>query len=838
MISRSPGIQFWTFWAIAYIATALVLVFLTHSQNPVGGIQGLTALTQGVFAGHDTLTHDYPAWMWGWNEIHRSGRIPLWNPSWFGGEAFIASQTFMVFYPANWIGGFLSTPIAFNVQYPLHLVLAGLVMAWTCKRRKIHPFAAGMAGLTWGFGSHLASLMGPGHLQKLQALAWRPLVVWGAGHIMRTSVRERRSWLPLATGLTMQITAGHLQIVYLSLIGGFLEGAASIGIHARHHVKPGGSLWRSLLHPVLRYLFASVMAFGLAAVFLLPTVEFAELSNRSVSLSWDDATSGSLVRDELLECVLPRLRGDSMLHGRGAYLPAGDRNSDSATERIVSDYVGATVLLFIIIGLLGPRWRVRFKVIGYTTLGLAGLAVSLGRNLPGLYRILYEYMPGIAHFRSPWTSAALLAFGFVMASTLGLDWLMRKQERERKWERKHAGQTLSVILLLSVFLIITLDVYWGFALPGYPGSVSIPETADSATRGLFLYHALRHLGLSLAGVMLVLAVLVCSMRGRQRTALIVRTACLGLLIFFTSWDLLGNHHVFWNTVRMEPYHRFLERHWAEDIWDREIGPVRVLQTDSVLSNRPLTLTNFDERRLISSVHGYHPVVYGDYFRLYQELGYLHPVFLRLFGVNYLVIPSGQRDVPDGYAPIMDTGSHTLYHHRGQEYVRPVRHISVVRNMDSVIRIMKDKTFDPYYSSLAMIGDAGDEFLGMGGEFPDMQLKYRVDSVAPGEIRLDLKTRSRGMVIISEPAVPGWRMRMEGHDTSAMLTRLDGYFLAFPVEPGSSRVELTYDPVSQRLGLYLTCLSLGFLTFLVIGSPRKSGRGKQVPTRTIPAYWRL
>ena len=621
-------------------------------------------------------------------------------------------------------------------------------------------------------------------------------------------------------------------------LGGFLEGAASIGIHARHHVKPGGSLWRSLLHPVLRYLFASVMAFGLAAVFLLPTVEFAELSNRSVSLSWDDATSGSLVRDELLECVLPRLRGDSMLHGRGAYLPAGDRNSDSATERIVSDYVGATVLLFIIIGLLGPRWRVRFKVIGYTTLGLAGLAVSLGRNLPGLYRILYEYMPGIAHFRSPWTSAALLAFGFVMASTLGLDWLMRKQERERKGERKHAGQTLAVILLLSVFLIITLDVYWGFALPGYPGSVSIPETADSATRGLFLYHALRHLGLSLAGVMLVLAVLVCSMRGRQRTALIVRTACLGLLIFFTSWDLLGNHHVFWNTVRMEPYHRFLERHWAEDIWDREIGPVRVLQTDSVLSNRPLTLTNFDERRLISSVHGYHPVVYGDYFRLYQELGYLHPVFLRLFGVNYLVIPSGQRDVPDGYAPIMDTGSHTLYHHRGQEYVRPVRHISVVRNMDSVIRIMKDKTFDPYYSSLAMIGDAGDEFLGMGGEFPDMQLKYRVDSVAPGEIRLDLKTRSRGMVIISEPAVPGWRMRMEGHDTSAMLTRLDGYFLAFPVEPGSSRVELTYDPVSQRLGLYLTCLSLGFLTFLVIGSPRKSGRGKQVPTRTIPAYWRL
>jgi hypothetical protein len=814
IFTRCQGVRFWICWLGVYLATALVLVCITHPQHPTQDISGIMSLKQGVFSGHDTLTHDYPAWMWGWSEVRRTGMIPLWNPSWFGGEAFIASQTFMAFYPFNWLGGIFALPLGFNIQYPLHLVLAAMVMAWTCRRRGLHPVAAGMAGLAWGFGSHLASLIGPGHLQKIQALAWLPLVVWGAGHIMRSGAGVRRSWLPLTLGLTMQITAGHLQIVYLSLVAGCLESIASIGIHYRENVRQIGSFMRGLLRPAGSYLFAGVLAFGLSAVFLLPTIEFAKLSNRGEKLSWEEATRGSLVPEEIFEFILPRLRGDSMPHGRGYYFKSDDRVSMGSSERIVSDYAGAAVILFVIIGLIGPCRRVRLKVLLYTLLGFLGLTMSLGKYLPGFYRLLYEYLPGIAHFRSPWTSAALLAFGLTMAAAFGLSWYMDALEQDQK--RKCAAKTLTAVTMLCLFSVFLFNHYCKFSIYGYPGLFSGGLWVEGVTKyGMFRYDAFHHLSLGLLGGLVALAGLFFSTPSSGRIFVkMLKTACVGLLICFSAWDLLGNHHVFWNSSDSKPYHLFLKHHWAERIWDKEPGPVRMLQTDSVLSNRPLTLTDFRRKRVISSVHGYHPVAYGAYSRLFNELGYLHPGFLRLFGVNYLVMPGGQRDVPDGYMPVMASGSHVLYHNPGQQYVRAVRHLSVVRDMDSVIRIMKDKTFDPYNSSLATTRDVNAKLLGIGGQFPDMQLQYQVETPAPGEIRLDLKTRNEGLVVVSEPAVPGWRMKMNGHSATSLLTRLDGYFLAFPVVPGPSHVELSFDPVSQRLGLYLTCLSLGLLVFLL------------------------
>src|SRR5690606_34094604 len=125
-----------------------------------------------VLAGHDTLTHDYPAYWWGWSRIREAGRIPLWNHAWFGGLPFIASQTFMPFYPLNWLRAVLPFPAAFNIQYPLHLWLAAVVMFVALRRRGLGMWAAGIAGLAWGLGGHLATLAGPGHIQKLQTLAW------------------------------------------------------------------------------------------------------------------------------------------------------------------------------------------------------------------------------------------------------------------------------------------------------------------------------------------------------------------------------------------------------------------------------------------------------------------------------------------------------------------------------------------------------------------------------------------------------------------------------------------------------------------------------------------
>ncbi len=256
----------------------------------------------------------------------------------------------MPFYPPNWLGGVLPFPLAFNVQYPLHLLLAALAMAWACRRRGLGWLAAGLAGLSWGFGGHLATLVGPGHIQKLQTLAWLPVVTTGMREL--AGERPRRGLLPFALGLALQVTAGHLQIVWLTLGAGALEALATCAVRLCKFRNP-------------RFVFGALgwgaaalgLALGLSAAFWVPTVEFARLSNRQGKLSWEDETRGALPPDEMFEFALPRLRGDSMPAGRGPYLGRyGESTPDSkiklAPERVVSDYVGAGVLLFALFGLL------------------------------------------------------------------------------------------------------------------------------------------------------------------------------------------------------------------------------------------------------------------------------------------------------------------------------------------------------------------------------------------------------------------------------------------------------------------------------------------------------
>ena len=44
--------------------------------------------------------------------------------------------------------------------------------------------------------------------------------------------------------------------------------------------------------------------------------------------------------------------------------------------------------------------------------------------------------------------------------------------------------------------------------------------------------------------------------------------------------------------------------------------------------------------------------------------------------------------------------------------------------------------------------------------------------------------------------------------------MDGYFLTFFMLPGSHKVELIYDPASQRLGFHITLVTLAFLGLAV------------------------
>ncbi|HOE95503.1 MAG TPA: hypothetical protein PLS90_05410 [Candidatus Sumerlaeota bacterium] len=763
-------------------------------------------LTRTVPAGSDTLGHDYPAWLWGWSQIRRTKQIPLWNPCLFAGMPFLASQMFMPFYPFNWLGAVLPFPLAFNIQYPLHLVLAALVMAFTVRRRRMTWWTAFLVGIAWGFGSHLATLAGPGHLQKLQALAWLPLVAWGGACLGRGA--GRAGALALGAGLALQITAGHLQIVYLSLLVALLEALAALAVAFLRPRDPAPAALsrlqrrRALARSLGWTALGLAGALGLSAVVLIPTLEFARISNRQGSLSWDEATRGSLPPEEKFEFIFPRLLGDSMPAGRGPYLGRyGETDSGATPERIVSDYVGAGVLLFSLLALALPgRRRV---ALAWLLLAAGALILSIGRYYAGLYRFLLDWLPGLAHFRSPSTSMAVLSYALAMAAAQGVEcWLAEGRNRAHA-SRGPAGWIGHGMILLAAGAA-ALALVAAFWLRD-ARQADLPRAVAQAAAAL---HTFRFLALvaGVAGLWRMVR------RGERAARPWIAPALLGVLALVWAWDLVLNVRPFWTVEAAAPYERHIQHHWAERVWRSEARPVRFLVPGRELQNWAMTYTGTGPGPIISSISGYHPVVLDVYESFIERLGFLHPNLLRLLAVNYLVWPDDpDLPFPEGYLPVSRMSGEVLLHNPQYPYVRPIRHFREVASLDALLDRLEDPRFQPYESTLVLEEGKHPKSL-LKGTPEATHLSAEATSIAPGDVTIQIRTRNWGAVALSELAVPGWRIQPVDPAAGVRIEPFiaDGLLLGFAFPAGRHTVRCTYDPVSQRLGLYITLVTLAAL----------------------------
>ena len=324
-------------------------------------------------------------------------------------------------------------------------------------------------------------------------------------------------------------------------------------------------------------------------------------------------------------------------------------------------------------------------------------------------------------------------------------------------------------------------------------------------------HALRGLAMTLpfAGLWVLL-------RGAAPAPTFSRRALSALLLALLAggWtlDLLTNGRDFWNAEPAAAYEQWLSTHWATEHWAREDVPVRMLEAGNELSNRALTLSNYP-LMLVSSTHGYHPVAPQRYFDLLGRLGFTHPNFVRLFAMNYLIVPEGI-DARPPWRVAEEAEGKKLLRNPQSLYIRQVRHLRVVKSWEEILERLEDPSFNPYQSSLVLEEDAPGLRAGMTRVQGEMRLEARMFFPRPGHIDLRLKSVRRGTVTLAEPAGPGWRYLQEGKYYDRNLGRMDGYFLTFFMLPGSHKVELIYDPASQRLGFHITLVTLAFLGLAV------------------------
>lgn len=434
----------------------------------------------------------------------REGRLPLWNPYLFMGAPFIANSQAGFFYPFNLLMSWLDTTRAINWTIVLHLGIAtsgAYVFARSILRCSIS--AACLAAISFGLGGYLGTQIE--HVNQLQGLAWMGWIFlayeFSLSRELPSSAFHFRSlrWLPLAVLITVQLLAGHTQSVFITLSG--------LGSYALWQIvesvfasRPHGGHAYSLLltRYLLPLLLAAVVAAGLSAIQLLPTLELTRQSARSGGLPANLAVSFSLD---------PRLLGRALLPDYEGALPAGGE---------FTAFFSVTALMLMALGAATLR-RATAQTRAIAVVAFVGLFLALGGYNP-LYYLLLK-LPGFDLFRAPARWIVLFAFAGSLLAGAGLDAL-----RERRVSWKSLWLAAAVILLLLGLVWISA----GLTPAGASGPLDRP-----APSSLLLW---------LGALLVALALAFYALRFTRYSFLV--TACLLFLatgeLFFATRQLTYN----------------------------------------------------------------------------------------------------------------------------------------------------------------------------------------------------------------------------------------------------------------------------------------------------------
>jgi Bacterial membrane protein YfhO len=403
-----------------------------------------------LIVGGDVLLIHYPLFVL-WRDALAAGAFPWWNPYTFSGLPAFADPHTGYLYPPQVLLSWLPPIVAINWAVGLHVLLAGLTMAWFARQLGASPEGQVLSGAAYALGSAMTARLHAGHLSFLEANAWLPLATGLAMHI-----GARRNVVYLALVVAVMALAGQPELLIFSVWwlplwagGSALHTAPAVGFRSAV-LAVGRALVRAWL--------GLALGLALAAAQLLPTLLFAETASRSAGMAWGFLTESSLPPWHVLGVFAPGVFGDP----GHPYWPGP---SYEWHERLL--YVGVVPLLAA--AWVPKQWRP-------LCWGAAALAIALafGRYAP--WYAWAQALPGYPSFRVPSKHLSLAALALALAAGLGL-------EHFRGWRA-----ALTAVLLAGLLAVgsVSFEVWFPALAPrlGAADALALAPTDTSALAAL------------------------------------------------------------------------------------------------------------------------------------------------------------------------------------------------------------------------------------------------------------------------------------------------------------------------------------------------------------------
>ena len=789
----------------------------------------------------------------------RAGHLPLWDPYMYSGTPLFSQMQAGVLDPINWIYLLGVTARTLTLAQETSFAIA-LLAVWSYARRLGWKRRAGVVtAVIYAFsGFAVGRTIYPG---LLHIFALAPLPLCFIERIYQSWVRRNTDgWRAAFVGsliVAWQIFAGHPQpFVYSSLL------AASYALFCaflRKQERPqkqhpdsetdgnissrkSGNQRSKLLS--LRFLaqcaWMYVAGVGLAAVQLLPAVEFA---GQSVRREWtyEMFTAHSLHPLSVLTSLFPFFHGG----GRGIYhLPFWGNYWHHNEAQI---YLGAMALSLAAAGLI-CAWRNQFRV-GVYWGGVAVFAglLSLGGYVPLLSQAIYQ-IPLLNNFRSPNRHWMEVTLAVAVLSGYATNLLLSDQQREPGKKTSPVGRWIMIVAGALAFLCLSPGVL----------VLSRPDLAERIARdfsGLETFPAelFRQANaefylpmITAAGAFLLVFFVVRTRRQPYWYPLLL----LFLLIDFNLYAAFAPI----NSAKKPE--TFIGRAMPEEIragqHESERWRSHVLLNGSSGDFSPDGFYGYE------MITGYDPLINAAYktFSGIDEAGHSYltsPLDVRdqtldLLSVRYLMCAPALPDAqPDWRAQKIrdDLSDSTRWRRlpfrsempgwRDFEVYENLRALPRAWLVSRVIPVFEGDQLKTIRGGISLSGlrsfDPHKAALIEPGAFSQLTQKLQISAVESEEsvgqiirtersglasVRVEVATSQPSMLVINEISLPGWRARIDGAETK--LWRVDYTLCGLELPAGTHRVEMFFQPRSLVVGAIISATTL--LVMLGISGRRK------------------
>ena len=401
-----------------------------------------------------------------WDNRAQTGEDPQWAGRMFGGmPAYLINVAYpaqLVKNTAGQIVKIINTPAAFVFFAMVSMWLMLLIVG-------VNPWVGIIPSLMYGLSTYFFLIIGAGHVTKMWALVYAPLMMGGAWLTLRSNM-----WLGGAlTALfaSLEIGANHPQITYYFLLAmAALWISEGIVAFRKKHLP-------SFARRTAVLLGAGILAVGSNFAPLWYTMHHSKQTIRGGSelaageetsqegLALDYATAWSYGRAESWNLLIPDFMGGDS--GR-AFTRDGEMAKalkpyglESFAEQLPAywgeqpytagpTYLGAAALFLALLGLLLASGRNKWWI---AAVSLLTLLLAWGHNFMGFTEFAFKYLPGYNKFRTVSMALVVVEWTVPLLAALALMPLWRGEVPRRKLLRALAwagGITGGFCLLFAV----------------------------------------------------------------------------------------------------------------------------------------------------------------------------------------------------------------------------------------------------------------------------------------------------------------------------------------------------------------------------------------------------